>query len=183
MQSVRATITTLVLLLGLSLGVWWALREHDHRYDREILSVARQYGLAPGLVKALVWRESRFRAGIRGSHEEIGLMQLQPTTAQEWADARRATGFTAEHLLDPRTNLQAGCFYLNKVVRRYPRADNPWPYALADYNAGRGNVLRWIKGPAETNSAAFVAAIAFPTTREYVRTILERAPRYEAEFR
>ncbi len=179
----RAAITSLLLLVGLSTGVWWALREHDHRYDREILVTARRYGLSPGLVKALVWRESRFRAGIRGNHEEIGLMQLQPTTAQEWADASRNPAFTAEHLLDAGTNLQAGCFFLSKIVRRYPRADNPWPYALADYNAGRGNVLRWLKGPAETNSAAFLAAITFPTTREYVRAILERTPRYEAEFR
>lgn len=179
----RAAWIFLFLLTALGIVVWWALRTPTHRYDREIVSIARQYGLPPGLVKAVVWRESRFRAGSRGSREEIGLMQVQPTTAQEWADAHRHTGFQAEHLLNVETNLHAGCFYLSKIVRRYPRADNPWVYALADYNAGRGNVIRWLKGPAETNSAAFLEAMTFPTTRSYVRAVLERASRYEAEFR
>jgi len=171
------------MLAGLGAGVWWAWRDHEHQYDRAIATIARQYGLPPGLVKAVVWQESRFRAGIRGSHEEIGLMQLQPTSAQEWADARHNAAFDAEHLMNAETNLHAGCFYLSKLVRRYPRTDNPWAYALADYNAGRGNVLRWLKGPAETNTAAFLEAMTFPTTRHYVEAILNRAPHYEAEFR
>lgn len=178
----RAAIASLVLLAGLLAGFWWAFQARDHRYDREILAVARQHGLAPSLVKSVVWRESRFQADARGRHEEIGLMQLQPATAQEWADARRDRAFVAEHLTNPSTNLHAGCFYLSKIVRRYPRTDNPWAYALADYNAGRGNVLRWLKGPAETNSAAFLEAITFPSTQHYVRSILRQAPRYEPDF-
>ena len=178
----RAAIASLVLLAGLAAGLWWAFRARDHRYDREIFTTARQYGLSPALVKSLVWRESGFRADVRGRHEEIGLMQLQPGTAQEWADARRNLAFTAEHLTDPVTNLQAGCFYLTKIVRRYPRTDNPWAYALADYNAGRGNVLRWLKGAAETNSEAFLEGITFPSTQQYVRAILRQAPHYERDF-
>ena len=45
----------------------------------------------------------------------------------------------------------AGTWYLRKLLRRYPRADDPVVYALADYNAGRTHVLRWNKGPAATN--------------------------------
>ena len=110
-------------------------------------------------------------------------MQLQPTSAQEWADARKNPHFSPEHLLNAQTNLQAGCFYLSKLVRRYPKTDNPWAYALADYNAGRGNVLRWMKGPAETNSIAFLEAMTFPTTRAYVQSILGRYPQYAAKLR
>ena len=170
------------MLGGLGAGVWWALRETDHRYDREIATVARVYSLPPGLVKAVVWRESRFQAGARGTREEIGLMQLQPATAQEWAQSTHNAAFVAEQLTDPVTNLQAGCFHLAKIVRRYSKTDSPWAYALADYNAGRGNVLRWLSGPAQTNSAAFLAAITFPGTRSYVQEVLERAPRYAADF-
>ncbi len=179
----RAFITSMLLLAGLAAGSWWAWRENEHRYDREILTISREFGLPAGLVKAVVWQESRFHADVRGGHDEIGLMQLQPATAQEWADTHRNGFFQPEHLLNVTTNLQAGCFYLSRIVRRYPKADNPWAYALADYNAGRGNVLRWLKGPAETNSAAFLEAMTFPSTRHYVRAILQRSSQYDAELR
>ena len=44
----------------------------------------------------------------------------------------------------------------------------------ADPNAGRGNVLKWTHGAAETNSDAFVKQIGFPTTQEYVRVVMRR---------
>jgi soluble lytic murein transglycosylase len=56
------------------------------------------------------------------------------------------------------------------------------PYALADYNAGRGNVLKWMKGAATTNSEAFIEQIGFPSTRHYVRTVVERRKKYVRQF-
>ena len=56
------------------------------------------------------------------------------------------------------------------------------PYALADYNAGRGNVLRWNQGAAATNSQQFLAQMTFPGTRRYIETVAERRARYGDEF-
>ena len=159
---------------------WQWLREHRH--DALIRSAAAQHGLPAELVKAVVWRESRFDAGAMGSKGEIGLMQVTGDAAQEWADARRDRRFDRMHLLDPATNLHAGSFYLSKVSRRYGATDSPFAYALADYNAGRGNVLRWMKGAAQTNAQAFLESMTFPGTREYVRSILRRAPGYRDDF-
>ncbi len=157
---------------------WW----RGHRHDALIRTAASQHGVPAELVKAVVWRESRFDEHAMGSKGEIGLMQVTADAAQEWADKRRDRDFRPMHLLDPATNLQAGSFYLAKVARRYAGTDRPFAYALADYNAGRGNVLRWMKGPARTNSEAFLGMMSFPGTREYVRSILARAPRYRADF-
>ena len=110
-------------------------------------------------------------------------MQVTEGAAQEWADARRDREFRFENILDARTNLHAGCFYLSKVTRRYLRTDHPYAYGLADYNAGRGNVLRWMQGPGLTNAAVFLGDVTYPGTREYVQSILGRAGRYEGEFR
>ena len=102
--------------------------------------------------------------------------------AQEWADAEHLGGFDHEHCLDPATNTLAGTWYLKKLLKRYAQTDNPVPYALADFNAGRGNVLKWITGAALTNSAAFTAQIGFPGTRDYVKSVMRRTARYRAEF-
>src|SRR5262249_13727758 len=90
--------------------------------------------------------------------------------------------FQPDDLFDPARNTMAGTWYLRKALHRYENTDNPAVYALADYNAGRSNILRWTKGAAVTNSAAFLEKMDFPKTRDYVRSILKRQPRYQKEF-
>lgn len=105
-------------------------------------------------------------------------MQIREEAALEWADTEHVEEFAHEHCLDPATNILAGTHYLAKLMRRYRAADNPVPYALADYNAGRANVLRWGRGPGTTNSALFIEAIGFPGTKAYVRDVMEKRERY-----
>ena len=47
---------------------------------------------------------------------------------------------------------------------------------------GRSNVLRWKKGAASTNSAAFLAQLDFPGTRKYVEAVMKRYAHYRAIF-
>lgn len=161
------------------LAVWliWRLSP-ENRYNRQIRAAAARYHVDPTLVKAVVWRESRFRPGARGTKGEIGLMQVQEWAAQEWAEAEHITGFQHECCLDPETNTLAGTYYLSQLLKRYARTDNPVPYALAAYNAGRGNVLKWNSGAAATQSAAFIDQIGFPSTKQYVKAILRRQRLY-----
>jgi soluble lytic murein transglycosylase len=86
-------------------------------------------------------------------------------------------------LYDPAKNTLAGSWYLRKLIGRYVNTDNPLAYALADYNAGRSNVLRWIKGAGATNSTAFIKQIDFPGTRDYVKSVLSRYEHYKPMFR
>jgi soluble lytic murein transglycosylase len=159
---------------------YWVWRENSQ--DTHILAAARWHAVDPALVKAVVWRESRFNPNAKGSKGEIGLMQIMKDTAEDWARAERVPFFLHAQLFDPAKNTQAGAWYLHKLLRRYPQADNPVPYALADYNAGRTHVLRWMKGTAATNSAAFIAQIDFPGTRQYVRAVGQRYERYRKSF-
>jgi soluble lytic murein transglycosylase len=170
------------LVLAGALLSWWRHWRREHSQDRPILAAARRYGVDPALVKAVVWRESRFNPDARGKAGEVGLMQLMDEAAQEWAEAERIYPIPEEKLFQPATNTLAGTWYLRKTLRRYTRCDDPVPFALADYNAGRGNVLKWAQGAAATNSAAFLAHIGFPGTRAYVLAIMERRERYRGDF-
>jgi len=172
----------IVLISGL-VGCWLWQRRVERSQDRPIAAAARRYQVEPALVKAVVWRESRFNPRARGQAEEIGLMQIREDAAREWADAEQVAGFEHTHCFDPGTNTLAGTWYLKKLLKRYIRTDNPAVYALADYNAGRGNVLKWCGGAASTNSTVFLEQIGFPGTREYVRSVLERYARYRSIFR
>ena len=167
------------LIAAAGLG-WLYFDWRDHSQDVPIFAAARRYGVDPALIKAVVWRESRFQPQIRGRAGEFGLMQITETAAREWAAAENLPNFQPKHLLDPATNTLAGTWYLRKLLRRYPQADVPLAYALADYNAGRTHVLRWSKGPAQTNSAAFLQQMTFPGTRGYIAAISRRCEQYRA---
>jgi len=177
----RRLLSLLLLLAVAGAGAWWWRGWRERRHDAVIRAAARRYGLEPALVKAVVWRESRFAADARGRAGEIGLMQIRAPAAGEWAEAERITPFSHEQLVDPGTNTLAGAWYLRKLLRRYPQTDNPLTYALADYNAGRANVLKWATGPAATNSAAFLAQMTFPGTRHYIAAVSERHVHYRGQ--
>jgi soluble lytic murein transglycosylase len=171
----------LAIMSGVAFYFWWQGRL-ERSQDGPIRAAAQRYSVEPALVKAVVWRESRFHPNVRGRAREIGLMQLQEDSAREWADAEHIPGFEHEHCFDPETNTLAGTFYLKKLLGRYTQTDDPVPYALADYNAGRGNVLKWNNGPGQTNSLAFIDQIGFPGTRTYVKSVMQRREHYRSRF-
>lgn len=178
-----ASIVLLLLLLA-DLSIWqrWQKQKVERRHENEIIDAARRYGVRVALVKAVVWKESRFQEAIRGSAGEIGLMQIREPAAREWATAEGIPAFEHEMLVHPGSNTLAGTWYLRKMLERYNHLDDPLPYALADYNAGRRNVLRWMHGTASTNSAAFLELMDFPGTRNYIHQVRERYALYQQDF-
>lgn len=171
-------LSILLLIAGASAYVW-RREQLERKFLPQIHAAAQRYGVDPMLVRAVVWRESRFHRDARGAKGEIGLMQIQETAAREWADTEGIRSFTHEHCVDPATNTLAGTFYLSKLLKRYAGTDNPVPYALADYNAGRSNVLRWNTAGAATNSTVFVEQISFAGTRGYVKSVMRRYRLYQ----
>ncbi len=160
----------------------WRRTHLESSQDENILASSRKYGVDPALVKAVVWRESKFNPRARGAKDELGLMQIMENTGREWAGEQRVPLFSGYVLLEPAKNIDCGTWYLGKLLRRYTKTDDPVPYALADYNAGRGNVLKWIKDDAVTNSAVFIEQIKFPSTRDYVRNVMARREKYAGQF-
>lgn len=154
-----------------------------HRYDELITRQARVYRLDEKLVWSLIYEETYFRAWKLGAAEEVGLMQVTPTVAREWA---KETGFkefekqTAENvndfLIDPERNIQAGCWYLEKLREPYRGRPAETAMTLAAYNAGAGRVEEWVKdSDASTMSESeFVDRINISSTKKYVTEILDR---------
>jgi soluble lytic murein transglycosylase len=160
-------------------GYLWFVDVQGRKFDREIQVAAKRYSVDPLLVKAVIWQETRFHPDRRGRAGEIGLMQLQEAAALDWAGAERIQNFSHEHCFNPGTNVLAGTYYLSKLLKRYSNTDNPIPFALADYNAGRGHLLKWNGGVAATNSVAFIGQIGFPSTKDYVKSVMRRYALYK----
>src|SRR2546425_61469 len=108
MRRRRVALLVLLCVVGCDALYWWWRVRRDRIQEVPIRAAAERYGVEPALVKAIVWRESRFNPAVRGRANEIGLMQLQEASAQEWADAEHIPWFVHEHCFDPATNTLAG---------------------------------------------------------------------------
>jgi len=160
----------------------WVSPARFQQYDNLISSVAAEHQLDPMLVKAVVWRESRFDRQKVGSAEERGLMQVSPKAANEWARENKVTDFKLDQLFDPKTNLEAGSWYLRRAIDHWQNESDPLPFALAEYNAGASRAQRWV-GAEGVTANEFLGHIDFPATRQYVKSILERYAFYKKRGR
>jgi peptidoglycan lytic transglycosylase len=159
----------------------WMSPARFHQYDRLIRSVALENHLDPMLVKAVVWRESRFDPKKQGSHGERGLMQVSERAANEWALENKIAGFKSDQLFEPKTNLEAGSWYLHRAMEHWTHQSDPTAFALAEYNAGASRAQRWSGGSgiAEISEHQFLQKIDFPATRRYVESIMDRYKFYQ----
>ena len=163
----------------------WMSPARFHQYDRLIRSVALKHHLDPMLVKAVVWRESRFDPTKRGTHGERGLMQVSEIAANEWARENKVASFNPDQLFEPKTNLEAGSWYLHRAIEHWSHQSDPIPFALAEYNAGATRARRWSGGNAvaEIPERQFLQKIDFPATRRYVESIIDRYKFYQRRGR
>ncbi len=180
----RYILSCLVIIVTVSLSAvvffpsYW-----EHRYDELIARQARVYRLDEKLVWSLIYEETFFRAWKTGAADEVGLMQVTPTVAREWA---KETGFkefekqTAvnvnEFLADPERNIQAGCWYLEKLREGYRGRPAETAMTLAAYNAGPSRVEEWTKSADVITmpESEFIDRIGIASTKNYVSSILTR---------
>jgi soluble lytic murein transglycosylase len=200
-----AAVVAVGLRVGLSPDPKYTAREliNGSRYwdyDPMIRNVAAKHSLDPLLVKAVVWRESGFHPDKVGTSGERGLMQVTEIAAQDWAKAEKVETFVPTDLFDPQTNLDVGSWYLSRAMDRWKDRDDPVPFALAEYNAGKSRVDRWISGSQQGDAATasdlnenmdiastkkyiadIVARYRFYVEREKKGSVLSRSPSAKAE--
>lgn len=172
-----------LLIFGSVVGYYVASNYWVHRYDDVIARQSVIYRLDKTLVWSVIYEETYFRAWILGADEEVGLMQVTPTVAREWA---KETGFkefekqTAENLVeflrDPERNIQIGSWYLEKMREKYRNFPAQDAMMLAAYNAGASRVEEWTKGAdiEKLTEAEFIERIGIASTKSYVSSILKR---------
>jgi soluble lytic murein transglycosylase len=137
---------------------WFERLRYPLDYSAIVRDRAHAEGLDPALLAAVIYEESRFHATARSSSGAIGLMQLTPSTAQGIALRTGGTAFHISDLTNPAINIRYGAWYLADLLRKYRNQR----LALAAYNAGQGNVDRWLKAG---------SPIQFPETRAYVSRV------------
>jgi peptidoglycan lytic transglycosylase len=152
--------------------VWQIL--YPIRYQDELVGAAREDGLDPALVAALILQESSFDAGALSRAGARGLMQVMPTTGRKIARAK-GVRYKRAALNDPITSLDFGTHYLRQMSERYSGAAEQ---VLAAYNAGPHRVDAWTALRGEQTPEEFIETIPFSETRAYVMIVLASREQY-----
>ena len=132
------------------------------------------------LIHAVARQESQFDRSARSPVGASGLMQLMPGTAREQS-GKLGLPYDAERLVaDTHYNIQLGSSYFQRIFGLY----GSYPLAIAAYNAGPGNVNKWLRANGDPRTGAidavdWVEAIPFGETRNYVQRVLENAVVYD----
>jgi soluble lytic murein transglycosylase len=176
------TLVFLVLAGAAGYLYWKSQQPQESVYDPMIVSVARNEGVDPFLIRALIWRESHFDPLDHGSADEHGLMQVTPAVGRMWATVNKVEDFNSDKLYDPETNIRVGTWYLNRSLKRYSQTDDPATFALAEYNAGHSKAEMWIDPLAPQSHTAFLDRITYPGTRKYVEVILAKRAEFSRDF-
>ncbi|ERN41568.1 soluble lytic murein transglycosylase [Rubidibacter lacunae KORDI 51-2] len=145
-------------------GYWHVLFPFPYEIPVRTWSKTRQ--LNPLLVLGLIRQESAFEADIASSAGAQGLMQIIPSTGKWVADKIDLKTYS---LSDPEDNIRLGTWYLRYTHREY---DDRSVLAVASYNAGPGNVAKWVRRYGYNDPDVFVENIPFSETKGYVESVL-----------
>jgi soluble lytic murein transglycosylase len=131
------------------------------------------------MIHAIARQESQFDRKIVSRAGARGLMQLMPGTARETAGFI-GIGYSPSMLDDPQYNIQLGSWYFGRLMDRY---QGSYPLAVAAYNAGPGNVNKWLAANGDPRATGdilgWIEAIPLSETRGYVQRVLENAVVYD----
>ena len=182
MRRYLISITFILLTVGAA-GYYFFTDYWEHRFDETITRQSRVFNIDESLIWSVIYEETYFRRTALGVDGEIGLMQVTPLVAREWAKGTGLTDFerqanedTVGLLQNAERNIQIGCWYLDRMRGQYEGRPAETAMALAAYNAGASRVEEWTRGvEASTISESdFVNRIGIDSTRAYVRSILDR---------
>lgn len=125
------------------------------------------YNIDTYLIMAIIKTESNFEKKATSKKDAMGLMQMTPSTGEWVAEKLNISNFNKEMLLDEETNIKFGCWYINDLKNEFGIQDN----YLAAYNAGRGNVRKWLSDKKYSIDGKKLNYIPFLETDQYIKKV------------
>ena len=140
---------------------------YPQKYSEYVEKYAEEYDIDSLLVYAIIKAESNFKADVISKSNAVGLMQLMDATAEDTA-SKLGMEYSKEDLTNPEINIKLGTKYFSILYETYKNI----PIALTAYNAGSGNVDKWLAEKTISADGSDIENIPFRETNNYVRKIL-----------
>ena len=172
--------SSIVIMLILAIVGTLVIRHYIYplKYTSEILEYSKKYNIDPYLILAMVNVESGFDKEATSAKGAKGLMQITKATAQEINQLTNSVDKIDDNsLYDININLDIGCMYLASLIERY---DGNYYLAICAYNAGMGNVNKWISEyKVPTSLATTHLKLPFNETTNYLKKVVRNYSSYK----
>lgn len=160
----------LLVLIALFFSSGWMSWVYPIGYKEEIRKQSESYRIDPFLIASIIRVETNFRPSKESRVGALGIMQLMPDTA-DWAIKQgklpEATSDRIKH--EPETNILIGTWYLRNLSDQF--GDNSLA-VVAAYNAGPGNVKKWLDSGVWDGTLENVRNIPIGETRHYIQRVV-----------
>ena len=142
------------------------------KYKEEVQTYSKEYDLDMTLVFSIIKEESGFDKNAVSKKGAVGLMQLRESTAQEIANEKRVATYD---LKNAKTNIDFGCYYLRYLIDKFQSEDT----AIVAYNAGEGNVTKWLNDYRYSADGKTLINIPFPESNAYLKRVKDTYKKYK----
>jgi soluble lytic murein transglycosylase len=132
---------------------------------------AREYGVDPDMVAAVLECESSGRPRAVSRSGARGLMQLMPETAAGMAAELGLPDPSPQRVFDPELNIRLGTYYLSKLWARF---GGDRVLVIAAYHAGPSRIADSLKRRGNPSGERLLPDIDAPVTRAYVGKVVRR---------
>lgn len=172
-------VLLLVLYLDRSwLGKWM----YPLGFEDAIVKYSATYETDPYLIASIIRAESNFHPDKLSAKGAVGLMQLMPATAQ-WIIEREGNDLSdMDRLYEPEINIKYGTWYVRSLQQQFVASRTSGEDAVAlvaaAYNAGPGNVSRWLQDDVWDGSLSETNRIPFGETRHYIHRVFYYYQKY-----
>lgn len=174
-------VLLIIILLLLVIYKYFKIEEkilmylYPKQYEEYVIKYSAELNIDPLLTFAIIKTESNFDEKVESKSGAIGLMQLMDKTAREQAEKINVE-YTKDMLYNPEMNLKLGLNYFNMLLDYY---NQNYILAFTAYNAGLGNVQKWIKEETIKQNGSDIENIPFKETNMYVRKIIRNYEMYQ----
>jgi soluble lytic murein transglycosylase len=148
-------------------------------YREQVTGKASEFKIPENIIYSIMRAESNYLPTAVSPAGAVGLMQVMPATAAAIARPKEGAGIR-ELLSRPEMNIDLGVKHLKHLLELY---DGDHVMAVAAYNAGAGNVNRWVKRLGRPPRDVFIENIPFAETRDYVKKVLAGVEIYKRLYR
>ncbi|MBZ2175327.1 lytic transglycosylase domain-containing protein [Schnuerera sp. xch1] len=176
----KVILSVIVFTLILFSTFMYLIISYPLSYQNLIKKYSNEFDIDPYLVAAIINVESRFDKEARSNKNAIGLMQITPVTGEWAAEVLPINDFTLDRLTDPEVNIMIGTWYLASLFKEF---DNDIKLVMAAYNAGNGNVNKWLEDERYSEDGVTLKEIPFKETEEYIEKVQKNIKLYKILYR
>lgn len=176
----KLIVFIIIIFFIVSIGLVSLTTRYPIGYTSLIVKYSNQYDIDPYLIASIINIESKYDKDALSNKDARGLMQIGPQTGKWASEVLEIKDYNEDLLFDPETNIKIGTWYIRTLFKEF---DENLDLVLAAYNAGSGNVKKWLNDEKYCSDGSNLYIIPFKETDDYLVKVKESYKIYSTLYK